>query len=94
MFLVFVNDLLDEIQSSGKLFADDAKLYRRIKGHADKKIVQNDPDKLHEWSNKWLLKFNEENCKVMHVGRNNPGHQYHLGFSQLTETRKEKDLGG
>ena len=93
LFLIFVNDLLDNIQSSGKLFADDAKLYRRIRDIEDKTILQQDLDKLHDWSNKWLLQFNEEKCKVMHVGRTNAGYQYHLGSSQLMETQKEKDLG-
>ena len=67
------------------MFADDAKLYSRT-------ILQKDLDKLHEWSNKWLLQFNEDKCKVMHIGRTRNGHQYHLGSTQLTETHKGKDL--
>ena len=93
MFLIFVNDLLDEVQSSGKMFADDTKLYRRIKEPNDRAILQKDLDKLHEWSNRWLLHFNKKKCKVMHIGRSNTGHQYHLGSTNLTESNKEKDLG-
>ena len=29
-FLIYIYDLLDELQSEGKLFADDGKVYRRI----------------------------------------------------------------
>ena len=78
---------------SNSVFADDAKLYRRIKEPNNRTILQKDLDRLHEWSNRWLLQFNEEKCKVIHIGRNNTGHQYHLGSTHLTETHKEKDLG-
>ncbi|KAK4305770.1 hypothetical protein Pmani_022358 [Petrolisthes manimaculis] len=45
------------------------------------------------WSEEWFLKFNEEKCKVMHVGRNNPGYSYRLGTTELVTTQEEKDLG-
>ena len=35
LFLIYVNDLLDGIQSFGKLFADDSKLFRRIASQVD-----------------------------------------------------------
>ena len=47
LFLIFINDLLDGISSDGKLFADDSKLFRRIKSHADRVILQEDLLKLH-----------------------------------------------
>ena len=50
LFLVYINDLLDGIHSNGKLFADDAKLYRRLRGEDDSKALQEDIDKLQEWS--------------------------------------------
>ena len=46
------------------------------------------------WSQKWLLVFNEDQCKVMHFGSKNPDHTYSMGGSILTTTLKEKDLGG
>ncbi|CAL4257485.1 unnamed protein product, partial [Meganyctiphanes norvegica] len=36
LFLIFINDLLEGITSSGKLFADDSKLFRRIKSSDDR----------------------------------------------------------
>ena len=92
-FFIFVNDLLHEVQSSGKMFGDDATLYRRIKEPDHRTILQKDLDKLHEWSNRWLLQFNEDKCKVMHIGRTNTAHQYHLGSTHLTQTYQEKHLG-
>lgn len=49
--------------------------------------------KLQEWSRKWLLEFNENKCKVMHIGRSNPGYEYQLNQATLEVTNVEKDLG-
>ena len=38
------------------------------------------------------MKFNKEKVKVLHLGRNNPMHQYRLGVTQV-ESFGEKDVG-
>ena len=53
LFPIYVTDLPDELLSTLKLFADDTKLYREIRNDQDKKILQNDLNKLMDWSNKW-----------------------------------------
>ena len=88
-----INDSLDNLKSTGKLFADDAKIYSRIRDPDDTLVLQNDLNKLQEWSSKWLLSFNESKCKVLHVGRGNPGHIYVMGGVHLELTTAEKDLG-
>ena len=50
------------------MFADDTKLWNTIQHESDSQEMQEDLDTLREWSNKWLLDFNIEKCKVMHVG--------------------------
>jgi len=55
--------------------------------------LQEDLLKLQEWSRKWLLEFNENKCKVMHIGRSNPGYEYQLNQATLEVTNVEKDLG-
>ena len=39
------------------------------------------------------MSFKEQKCKVMHFGRNNPKHNYHLNNNLLEESTQEKDLG-
>ena len=38
------------------------------------------------------MKLNKGKCKVLHLGRNNPMHQYTLGANWLEGTFAEKDL--
>ena len=42
LILIVINDLLDDVKSDGKLFADDAKVFRRIRSHTDKQSLQDD----------------------------------------------------
>ena len=51
------------------------------------------PDRLESWAKGNLMKFNESKYKVLHLGRNNPMHQYRLGVELLESGSVEKDLG-
>ena len=46
LFAIFINDLPISLKSHVTIFADDTKLYNTV----DKKMIQNDLQKLLEWS--------------------------------------------
>jgi len=50
-------------------------------------------DRLENWAQRNLKKFNKGKCRVLHLGRNNPIHQYSLGADQLESSSAERDLG-
>ena len=50
LFLVYINDLDDDISSKVLKFADDTKVFRKIKSDADRQPLQDDLNKLIEWS--------------------------------------------
>ena len=93
LFVLYVNDIPEQIDSVSQMFADDLKIYRTITDSNDKLMLQNDLNTLAAWSNDWLLKFNIDKCMVMHLGHD-PGHQYTIGNSKyLSVVHETKDLG-
>ena len=69
LFLIFINDLPDNIRSSVRLFADDCVLYRNIKSPIDCQILQDDLNRLSQWETDWQMKFNVVKCHSMRVTR-------------------------
>jgi hypothetical protein len=49
LFLFYINDILDGIQSTVRLFADDTIAYVTISSDADAANLQQDLDKQAEW---------------------------------------------
>ena len=96
LFILFINDLPDTVRSSIKIFADDTKIYSSVSGSNGFEQLQKDLDAVTDWSIRWQLPFNEEKCKVLHLGPRNPDHSYESysmsGFS-LEAVPTEKDLG-
>ena len=103
LFLSYVNDIPETVNCSIKMFADDTKLnvllnlFRTVKTIDDCNILQNDLNTLSQWTNDWLLSFNVDKCKVMHIGKNNPKLDYTMRTENenrmLIETSEENDLG-
>ena len=57
-------------------------------------MVVNDLKLLEDWERKWLLEFNVNKCKVLHLNFNGSEHlDYVFKGSELRKTYQEKDLG-
>ena len=107
LFVIYINDLPRGVKSQVKMFADDTKLYSRVDiidndgrnlGASD---LQNDLDKLTNWSDKWQLKFHPDKCCVLKLGQDR-GTEYYMNTRdkdgsttrvKLKETHVETDLG-
>ena len=74
-------------------FADDTKLFTKTKEIVDKQNLQDDIDKLVNWSEKWQMLFNFGKCKCLHIGPGNASMNYEMGGTILSITVKEKYLG-
>ena len=93
LFLIYINDLDHGTTSKISKFADDTKLGGKALTAGDCEVIQRDLDNLSTWSEKWLLKFNKNKCKVMHIGYNNEKVNYTLQAHNLIKVEEEKDLG-
>ena len=93
VFIMFINDMPDAINSIRQLFADDAKIFRSVRSNDDNKKLQDVLDSLTEWSTWWQLPFNVDKCKSLHIGRNDRKHIYEMDENKLDQVKEEKDLG-
>jgi ribonucleases P/MRP protein subunit RPP40 len=50
-------------------------------------------DHLCEWASTWQMQFNVAKCKIMHVGRGNPGYKYYMNGTELQTVDEETDVG-
>jgi hypothetical protein len=66
LFLIYINDITDNMQSTIRLFADDCTIYRPINNKNDQQILQSDLTNLTKWEQQWKIAFNVSKCNVMH----------------------------
>ncbi|MCG8116730.1 MAG: reverse transcriptase domain-containing protein, partial [Candidatus Thiodiazotropha endolucinida] len=97
LFLIYINDIVVDIQSSIRLFADDTSLYIVVENpmHAAAQI-NSDLAKIHSWATKWLVSFNPAKSESMIFSRkiNKPNHP-HIAMNQqhIKEVHSHKHLG-
>ena len=91
LFLLFINDLPNNIRNKVFMFADDLKLVADATNIND---ISSDLIELENWEDLWQLRFNASKCKVMHLQPNeNPCLEYRLNNVVLETVEYEKDLG-
>ena len=79
LFLIYRNDLEDNMSSKILKFAHDTK-----------QSLQDDLDKLLvKWSEKWQMLLNFGKCKCIHIGYGNMDEEYKMGDTVL-EPRKKR----
>jgi len=99
LFNIYISDITAVALSdrSMTLFADDMMLYRSIYTAADFHLLQTDVDKLCNWTDNNLLKFNSRKCKYMIISRKIrptlPGALLTVNGSPLEKVKSYKYLG-
>ncbi|BHF64368.1 hypothetical protein SprV_0200737100 [Sparganum proliferum] len=98
LFLVYINDCVDDLGCSAILFADDVKLWRPIRSDADRYALQVSLNRLNSWSARWLLNFKVDKCVVLRLrtrrtSKEDDSFQYVLGGQPLSNVVEQKDLG-
>lgn len=94
LFLIYINDLPDHINSSIRLFADDCVLYREITQESDISLLQTDLQTISTWCNKWLMTLNSNKSKCMTITRRStsPSCSYSINAVPLQHVTSYKYL--
>ena len=97
LFLIYVNDIINDIESEILLFADDTSMYEPI---LDPNIsipkVNRDLNRLGSWSMQWLVNFNPLKTKYMIISKKLHKQNYpplFLNGTQLDKVNKHTQLG-
>ena len=95
LFLMYINDLPDGLNSIVRLFADDVLLYGTICCDEDTADLQDDLYRLEDWQQKWQMEFNPSKCKIMcfTTRRDPPKREYVFCGELLEEVERHPYLG-
>ena len=95
LFLLYINDINENIQSSIRLFAGDSIIYRKINANIDHQILQTYLIQLEIWSYNWQMQFNILKCVHLPItNKTKPSsHQYSLFGHPLSKVASHAYLG-
>ncbi len=72
LFLIYINDIVEEINSNIRLFADDTSLYIVVDDpNTASRMLNDDLIKIHNWSKRWLVDFNPSKTETLLISRKN-----------------------
>ena len=66
---------------------------RPIRNIEDTRRLQEDLNRLQDWSEKWKMQFNVNKCTIMSIGKENFHVEYSLSKNTLGKTCSARDLG-
>ena len=93
LFVIYINDIDSYVSSKIFKFADDTKIVGVVSSPEGVMQLKQDIVDLYHLSNDWLMLFNTNKCKLMHLVNKKPCVKYELGGRELESIKEEKDLG-
>ena len=96
-FLVYINDLVDNVHSDIKLFADDTSLFSVVRGERETaEDLNRDLERVTLWAWQWKMQFNADKTEevIFSTKRNKPYHPaLMLGNDEVSRKNEHKHLG-
>ena len=95
LFLLYINDLPENIQSQVRLFADDTAVYLTVTNMQDSQVLQSDLESLQHWERTWDMEFNPGKCQVIQITRSKSPvkSRYFMHNQELESVDAAKYLG-
>ncbi len=70
LFLIFINDIVNDIDACIKLFADDTSLYVIVETpEIAARALNRDIEMINQWANQWLVRFNPQKTESLLITR-------------------------
>ena len=97
LFLIYINDIVNELHASVRLFADDTSLYIIVDtSNSSAIILNNDLSYITSWAADWLVDFNaSKTLSMLMSSKRNPGHHppLYVNATMIFDTTSHKHLG-
>ena len=96
LFLIYINDIVNGIDSNIKLFADDTSIYLAIDDvNRRTHILNSDMVRINEWASSWKVDFNPDKTELLTITtkRQPETLPLHFGNATLVEKSEHKHLG-
>lgn len=93
LFLLFIDDLTQNIKSDIRLYADDALLCKNIQSDDDALAFQQDIHNMYEWSRRNRMMFNISKCVHMELNHETPQYHFCLNGQVIPQGTSIKYLG-
>ena len=93
LFLIYVNDLDDNIFSNIVKFADDTKISGLANSVVNCNTLQDSLNRIITWCETWGMDLNIDKCTYLSIGSKNINFTYNMKGKPLNKTNEQKDLG-
>ena len=92
-FVIYVNDLDENIEGMVSKFADDTKISGVVDSEEGYLRLKQDLDQQGQWAKVWQMEFNLDKCEKMHFDRLNQGRTYSVNGRALGRVTEQRDRG-
>ena len=97
LFLIFINDIVSDIGSNIRIFADDTSMYIVVENpNIAAATLQSDIDKVSNWADKWHVDFNPSKSECLLISRKtgvNPHPSLYMNGVQVSPASDHNHLG-
>ena len=92
-FNILINDIVSGVKCTLSKFADDTKMWGVVDTPEGWDAIQRDLNRLEQWGQGNLMRFNKTKCKILHLGHGNSHYQYKWGLKGLSATLIKRTWG-
>ena len=96
LFLIYINDIVDVVETNIRLYADDSTLFVIKNNQHDAAVALNkDLENISLWAKKWFVKFNASKTESLTFRRNLNAQieKLYMDGVEITEVTSHKHLG-